>query len=148
MNARTNVSTIVRIDSCSSRCFRLGLHRISFSSSTAYSGASVLGSADSYGSTRKFTLLVSVPLGVTTSTLPVVAPLGTVVVISELETTSKTDAVPLNVTLLAPVRSVPRMLTDAPTVPDVVCVSTNGPSPNDRLKTVPQAVYACVIAVQ
>ena len=33
-------------------------------------------------STRKFTLLVSVPLGVTTWTGPVVAPVGTVVVIS------------------------------------------------------------------
>ncbi len=40
-----------------------------------------------YGVTRNFTLLVSVRWGVTTFTLPVVAPAGTVVVISELETT-------------------------------------------------------------
>lgn len=40
-----------------------------------------------YGVTRKFTLLVRVPWGVTTFTLPVLAPVGTVVVISELETT-------------------------------------------------------------
>jgi hypothetical protein len=63
---------------------------------------------------------------------------GTVVVIKELETTLKTAAAPLNVTLVAPVRLVPRILTAAPTLPEVVCVSTNGPSPTDRLKTVPQ----------
>ncbi len=45
------------------------------------------GGADFYGVTRKFTLLVSVRWGVITFTLPVVAPVGTVVVISELETT-------------------------------------------------------------
>ena len=39
------------------------------------------------GVTRKFTLLVNVWLGVVTLTLPVVTPLGTVVLISELETT-------------------------------------------------------------
>ena len=60
---------------------------------------------------RKGTLLESVPLGVTTWTVPVVAPFGTVVVISELETTSKTAPVPLKVTLVAPVRFVPRILT-------------------------------------
>ena len=44
-----------------------------------------------YGNTRKGTLLESVPWGVTTLTLPVVAPAGTVVVISELETALKTS---------------------------------------------------------
>ena len=44
--------------------------------------------------TRKGTLLESVPPGVTTWTLPVVAPAGTVVVIKELETTLKAAAVP------------------------------------------------------
>ena len=39
------------------------------------------------GVTRKFRLLVNLRLGVVTSTLPVVAPLGTAVVISVLETT-------------------------------------------------------------
>src|ERR1017187_8828409 len=63
----------------------------------------------SYG-TRKGTVLESVPLGVATWTFPVVAPAGTVVVISELETTVNTAAVPLKVTLVAPVRSLPRML--------------------------------------
>src|ERR1035441_9324536 len=87
---------------------------------------------------RKGTLLESVPLGVTTWTVPVVAPVGTVVVISELETTSKTAAVPLKLTLVAPVRFVPRILTAAPTLPKVGSVSTNGPKPTDRLKTVPK----------
>jgi hypothetical protein len=63
-----------------------------------------------YG-TRKGTLLESVRLGVTTSTFPVLAPAGTVVVIKTLDTTVNVAAVPLKVTLLAPVRSVPRILT-------------------------------------
>jgi len=83
-------------------------------------------------------LLESVRLGVTTWTLPVVAPAGTVVVIKELETTVKTAAVPLKVTLAAPVRLVPRILTAAPTLPEAGCVSTNGPKPTDSLKIVPQ----------
>jgi hypothetical protein len=52
------------------------------------------------GTKRKATLLASVPLGVTTWTLPLVAPAGTVVVISELETTVKVAAVPLKLTLV------------------------------------------------
>src|ERR1017187_3498956 len=90
-----------------------------------------------YGSTRKGTLLESVPLGVTTRSLPVVAPAGTVVVISERETTSKTAALPLKLTPVAPIRLVPRILTAAPTLPDKGSVSTNGPRPTDKLKTVP-----------
>ena len=70
-----------------------------------------------YG-TRNDTLLKSVPPGVITLTSPVVAPVGTVVVISELETTVNLVAVPLKVTLVAPVRSVPRMLMAAPTTPE------------------------------
>src|ERR1035438_8531077 len=65
-------------------------------------------------------------------------PAGTVVVIKYLDTTVKVGCdVPLKVTLVAPVRSLPRILTAAPTAPEVVCVSTNGPRPTDRLKTVP-----------
>ena len=82
-------------------------------------------------------LLLSVPLGVTTFTGPVVAPAGTVVVISELDTTLNLAAVPLKVTLVAPLRSVPRMVTDFPTAAEVGIVSTNGPRPTDRLKIVP-----------
>jgi hypothetical protein len=87
--------------------------------------------------TRKTTLLLSVSLGVVTSTVPVVAPVGTLVVIKEAETTLKTAAVPLNVTLVAPIRSVPRILTAAPTPPAVGSVFTNGPRPTDRLKSLP-----------
>jgi hypothetical protein len=72
-------------------------------------------------------LLDSVPPVVTTWTLPVVAPVGTVAVISELETTLKTAGVPLKLTLVEPVRLVPRIVTAAATLPEVVCVSTNGP---------------------
>lgn len=89
------------------------------------------------GLTRKGTLLESVPCGITTWTLPVVAPAGTVAPIKELEITLKTAAVPLKVTLVAPVRLVPRISTTAPALPEVGCVSTNGPRPTDRLKTVP-----------
>jgi hypothetical protein len=52
--------------------------------------------------TRKFTLLISVRLGIFTLTCPVVASLGTVVVISVLETTLNVAALPLKVTLVAP----------------------------------------------
>src|ERR1039457_6145408 len=90
-----------------------------------------------YGTTRKDALLESVPLGVTTWTSPLLAPAGTVVVISELETTSKTAAVPLKLTLVAPVRSVPRILTVAPTLPKGGRGFTNGPRPTDRRNTVP-----------
>ena len=90
-----------------------------------------------YGTTRKDALLESVPLGVTTWTFPLLAPAGTVVVISEGETAVKTAAVPLKLTLVAPVRLVPRILTAAPTLPEVGCVFTNGPRPTDRLKIVP-----------
>jgi hypothetical protein len=88
----------------------------------------------SCGVTRKFTLLESGPEGVTTTTGPVVAPAGMVVAISELETTVKVAAVPLNVTLVAPVRSVPRILTAAPTFPEAVWVSTNGPRAEDATR--------------
>jgi hypothetical protein len=90
-----------------------------------------------YGNTRKDTLLESVPLGVTTSIFPLVAPEGTLVVISEAETTSKAAAVPLKLTLVAPVRPVPRTLISAPTAAESGRVSTNGPNPTERLKTVP-----------
>src|SRR5215472_7647243 len=89
------------------------------------------------GVTRKFTLLVKVRLGVVTLTLPVVALLGTVVLISVLETTVNLAAVPLNVTLVEPVRLFPRIMTAVPTLPEMGNVSTKGPSPTDRLKTVP-----------
>ena len=59
-----------------------------------------------YG-TWKFILLVRMPLGVVTWTFPVVASMGTVVVISVFETTLKTADVPLNVTLFEPINLLP-----------------------------------------
>jgi hypothetical protein len=55
-------------------------------------------------------------------------------------------AVPLKVTLVAPVRSVPRILTAAPTLPEFGSVSTNGPRPTDWLKTGPQPYQQAVLA--
>ena len=82
------------------------------------------------------------PLDVTTRTVPLVAPAGTVVEIAEpVELTVKAVAgMPLNVTLVAPVRSVPRIVTFAPASPEVGTVFTNGPKPKFRLKIVPKPI--------
>ena len=89
------------------------------------------------GVTRKFTLLANMRLGAVTLTLPVVAPSGAVVLISVLETTVNVAAVPLKVTLVVPVRLFPRIITGVPTLPEAGNVFMKGPSPTDRLKTVP-----------
>jgi hypothetical protein len=92
-----------------------------------------------YG-TWKGASLESVRLGVTTSTVPLVAPTGTVVVISELETTVKAAGVPLKVTLVAPVRLaelMPKIVTAVPTLPEAGAVSIDGPATVDRLKSWP-----------
>ncbi len=86
-----------------------------------------------YCVTRKTTLLNSVLLGVTTLTMPAVAPAGTAVVSSAAETTVNAAEVPLKVRLLAPVKFVPRILTSDPTFPEVGSVFMNGPNPTDRL---------------
>ena len=90
-----------------------------------------------YGKTWKGTLLLSVPLGVVTVTVPVVAPVGTLVSIAEAVTLSRGAVVPLKVMLVVPVRLFPRMITFIPTLPKVGLVFTNGPSPTDSLNTVP-----------
>ena len=70
------------------------------------------------GVTVKLPVLVAVPPGVVTLTLPVVAPAGTVVVICVAETTVKADAaMPLNATLVALVKFVPVSVTAVPTTP-------------------------------
>src|SRR4029077_1667331 len=56
-----------------------------------------------FGITRNWVLLVSVPLGAVTVTQPVVAPLGTVALISLLDTTENVAVVPLKLTPPAPV---------------------------------------------
>jgi len=67
----------------------------------------------------------------------VVAPAGTVVVIRVGESMVNTAGVPLKLTLVVPIRSVPRIWITAPTWPTWGSVSTNGPSPTDNLKSVP-----------
>ena len=79
-----------------------------------------------YGATRNGPPLNSTPPGVVTWTLPVVAPTGTVVVISVAETTSNTVGVPLKLTPVAPARSVPKMVMAAPTAPKCGSVFGSG----------------------
>src|ERR1017187_4206180 len=93
------------------------------------SGHNAVARGTFYGSTRKGTLLESVPLGVTTWTVPVVAPVGTVVVIRVGETTAKAAAGVVKVTEIAPVRLVPKIMTADPSLPAAGCVFTNGPRP-------------------
>lgn len=82
------------------------------------------------GVARNAALLKSLPLGVTTSIFPVNAFAGTVVVISVPPATTVNFAgVPSNVTLEAPVKLVPSMVTALPTLPDVGIAFTNGSSP-------------------
>jgi hypothetical protein len=78
----------------------------------------------------------------------VVVPAGTVVVISELDTTLNLAAVPLKVTLVAPVRPVPRILTVTPTLPEVGSVSTNAQAHSqakDRAIAVGPARGGCAV---
>lgn len=91
-----------------------------------------------FGTTLNDTMVANVPLGVATFTRPVLAPEGTVAVIAvPVEFTEKVAAVPLKVTLVDPVRLVPRIVMVAPTLPLFSTAETNGPSPVERLKIVP-----------
>ena len=67
--------------------------------------------------TVKSLLLPPVPAVVVTLIGPVVAPVGTVAVIWVLETTVKAASVPLKVTVLAPVKLFPPIVTVVPTGP-------------------------------
>jgi hypothetical protein len=58
---------------------------------------------------QNFLLLRRLPLGLVTITKPVVARAGTAVLISELDFTVNAAEVPLELMLLTPVRSVPKM---------------------------------------
>ena len=70
--------------------------------------------------TRKLCELVAVPAGVVTEIGPFLAPVGTVAVICEPPTTEKlAETPPPNVTLAAPVKFVPVIVTAVPTLPDV-----------------------------
>jgi hypothetical protein len=69
--------------------------------------------------TVKSLVLCAVPPGVVTAILPEVAFVGTEVRICVLETTLNTAAVPLNVTLVAPLRFVPVTVTVVPDAPEL-----------------------------
>jgi len=74
-----------------------------------------------------------VPPGVAIWIAPAVAPDGTLVVISIAETTVNGAAVPLKLTLAAPVRFVPRIVTGDPTGTELGTGLMKGGSPTDRL---------------
>jgi hypothetical protein len=65
--------------------------------------------------TSKVCELQSLPPGVVTQIFPVIAPVGTVAVIFVGESTVKFAETPWNVTLVAPVKFVPVIVTDVPT---------------------------------
>ena len=67
--------------------------------------------------TIKSVALVAVPPRVTTLILPVLAPAGTVALICTDEVTLNSAPVPLNVTLVAPVKLVPLIVTSVPSSP-------------------------------
>src|SRR5213594_2144150 len=67
--------------------------------------------------TVKLFVLVAVPPGVVTRSGPVVAPVGTVAWIVVAEVTVKLALTPLNITAVAPVKSVPLIVTLVPTGP-------------------------------
>ena len=67
--------------------------------------------------TVKSPKLVAVPAGFVTLIFPVVAPTGTVVLICVLDTTVKPAEVPLNFTLVVPVKLVRVTVTAVPTGP-------------------------------
>ena len=92
--------------------------------------------------TVKLVLLIRVPPGVTTLTLPEVAPVGTLVLICVLETTVNLAAVPLKLTLVAPVRLLPRITTALFTGPELGTVLTKGLRLIDSVKMVPQPMGA------
>src|SRR6266550_1155729 len=70
------------------------------------------------GRTVKSSMLVSVPSGVVTEILPVVAVAGTVAVTCVLETGVKLEATLLNFTVVVPVKPLPEMVTELPTAPE------------------------------
>ena len=72
-------------------------------------------------------------MGVVTFTRPLVAPAGTVVVISVDDTTVNSVDVPLKVTAVAPVKLFPNIVTFLPAFPKVGSVVTKRRSPAVKL---------------
>jgi hypothetical protein len=101
--------------------------------------------------TVKFDALVAVPDGVVTVILPVVAPAGTVVVIRPSFATLKLADVPLNRTLVAPVRLVPLMVTAVPGAPldgeKLLIVGFANNTKSVRLTPTPSDVVARILPV-
>src|SRR5450755_4680897 len=94
-------------------------------------------SRQGYRCTWNTRLLTSVPPGVVTFTGPLVAPTGTLTLISVAEFTVKLAFVPLKVTLVTPVRFAPTTKMLAPTLPELGNSSTKGARPMESLKIVP-----------
>ena len=94
--------------------------------------------------------LVAVPLGVVTMIGPVVAFAGTVAVICDADLTLNDALTPLKVTLVAPEKFVPLMVTDVPVLPLVgVKLEIVGAGPavtvnEDALVAVPPAVVTVI----
>jgi hypothetical protein len=101
--------------------------------------------------TVKLDELVTVPPGVVTLIFPVEAPVGTVVAIEVAVTVPRVAAVPLNFTLVAPVRFVPVMVTGVPTPPlvglELVIVGAATNVKLDELVTVPPGVVTLIFPV-
>jgi len=101
--------------------------------------------------TVKLAADVAVPEGVVTEIVPVVAPEGTVAVICvELFTVNEEATVPLNLTVVAPVRFVPVIVTFVPTHPLVgvkLVIVGEPPAPPDPLSaTMTMAQYVVLLA--
>ena len=88
---------------------------------TAVAGERLVMTGTGLGTmTVKVPVLVAVPPGVVTARGPLVAPAGTTKVMVVAFTTAKpVMATPFSVTAVAPVRSVPVMVTVAPAAPEV-----------------------------
>src|SRR5438270_9713203 len=89
------------------------------------------------GVTRNFRLLFKLPPGVTTFTKPVPAPDGTVAEMYVSDRTLYVALVPLKVTLVAPVKPLPKMPTDLATFPEVGNSLTKALRPTSKLKRAP-----------
>jgi hypothetical protein len=89
------------------------------------------------GTTVNEALLLALPPGVVTPSVPLVAPAGTVAWIDVAEVTEKPALTPLNVTAVAPLKFVPLIVTLAPTSPLVgeklVIVGGGGTTVNEAL---------------
>src|SRR5579864_6700825 len=95
-----------------------------------------------YGNTLTSHCLVNIPVRAVTMTRPVVAPSGTVAVISASEITLKELAgTPLKLTAVAPVRPEPRIWVTELTLPLETTNFTNGPRPTSKLNAVPGALH-------